>query len=129
MTKKQRMAAESSKRDYDRARQELGGHDGNRSHMGASQADAKSQMSKTANSAMWGRNKSQPGILDDEEYVSMKLQSYEEKMAKHTENLDAYKTQVSQAMRDKFSRVPNIESLRADQEEARRDKWQTFLLR
>ena len=67
---KRKKEMDTSKRDFHRA---LNLHDSgldDNSRLGASQADAKSQMSKTAASGIWMRNRSIPGLhSNDEEYL------------------------------------------------------------
>lgn len=97
--------------------------------MGASQADAKSQNSK-APSGIWQRGKSIPGLhSNDEEYLQMKLASYDEKMRKHAENHEAQKNIIRSAMHDKIHKVPNIAELRANEADALTGKWQKYLFR
>lgn len=85
---KRKKEMDQSRKDFNRALTLAEGGTGDvRSRVPGSQADAKSQMSKTAASGVWQRNKSIPGLhSNDEEYLQMKIASYEEKMRKHAEN-------------------------------------------
>lgn len=89
--------------------------------------EQKSTMSKTGNSALWARNRSQ--VFENEADLNNKMLVLDEKMNRGFSNSIMERQKVINHIKNKLEKKPDIEELNKQFEEESFNKWSKFLMK